>query len=309
MRENLRVPDTPKNRKIAGELRASVCFAIRTGTFDYADRFPDSPNLKLFGLVKKDITVGELAQKWLTLKAMEIGSNALNRYQSVMKNMLPRLGPGRLASSITKEDLLFIRKDLLTGEKGSRKTSTSRKGRTVPTVNYYMTTTAGMFSFAAENGYLEKNPFNSITPLRKSKPVPDPLTRDEFSRLIDACHHQQTKNLWTVAVFTGMRHGEIAALAWEDIDLKAGTITVRRNFTKIGDFTLPKTDAGTNRLYIFWHQQLKHLKTRRCLLVLAGSIRSLFNYASTEEQFCTSALLFSVRKSFARITRRVLTTR
>ncbi|EOA7027119.1 site-specific integrase, partial [Escherichia coli] len=91
-------------------------------------------------------------------------------YQSVMKNMLPRLGPGRLASSITKEDLLFIRKDLLTGEKGSRKTSTSRKGRTVPTVNYYMTTTAGMFSFAAENGYLEKNPFNSITPLRKSKP-------------------------------------------------------------------------------------------------------------------------------------------
>ncbi|WP_349252410.1 phage tail tip protein, partial [Escherichia coli] len=51
-----------------------VCFAIRTGTFDYAERFPDSPNLKLFGLVKKDITVGELAQKWLTLKAMEISS-------------------------------------------------------------------------------------------------------------------------------------------------------------------------------------------------------------------------------------------
>ncbi|HGX2821405.1 TPA: tyrosine-type recombinase/integrase [Escherichia coli] len=269
VRENLRVPDTPKNRKIAGELRASVCFAIRTGTFDYAERFPDSPNLKLFGLVKKDITVGELAQKWLTLKAMEISSNALNRYQSVMKNMLPRLGPGRLASSITKEDLLFIRKDLLTGEKGSRKTSTSQKGRTVPTVNYYMTTTAGMFSFAAENGYLEKNPFNSITPLRKSKPVPDPLTRDEFSRLIDACHHQQTKNLWTVAVFTGMRHGEIAALAWEDIDLKAGTITVRRNFTKIGDFTLPKTDAGTNRVIHLLAPAIEALKKQAMLTRLS----------------------------------------
>jgi hypothetical protein len=31
VRENLGVPDTAKNRKIAGELRSSVCFAIRMG--------------------------------------------------------------------------------------------------------------------------------------------------------------------------------------------------------------------------------------------------------------------------------------
>ncbi|HAX5552261.1 TPA: site-specific integrase, partial [Escherichia coli O157] len=111
--------------------------------------------------------------------------------------------------------------------------------------------------------------FNSITPLRKSKPVPDPLTRDEFSRLIDACHHQQTKNLWTVAVFTGMRHGEIAALAWEDIDLKAGTITVRRNFTKIGDFTLPKTDAGTNRVIHLLAPAIEALKNQAMLTRLS----------------------------------------
>ncbi|WP_213730285.1 Arm DNA-binding domain-containing protein, partial [Citrobacter freundii] len=57
VRENLGVPDTAKNRKIAGELRVSVCFAIRTGSFDYATQFPDSPNLKAFGVSKKDITV------------------------------------------------------------------------------------------------------------------------------------------------------------------------------------------------------------------------------------------------------------
>lgn len=48
VRENLGVPDTPKNRKTAGELRSSVCFAIKMGTFNYASQFPESLNLKKF---------------------------------------------------------------------------------------------------------------------------------------------------------------------------------------------------------------------------------------------------------------------
>ncbi|PSY63637.1 tyrosine-type recombinase/integrase [Escherichia sp. 20412-1] len=249
VRENLGIPDTAKNRKIAGELRTSVCFAIRMGNFDYAAQFPESPNLKHFGLGKREITIKALAEKWLDLKKIEIGGNALNRYQSVVRNMLPRIGGNRLASSVTKEDLLFIRKDLLTGYHNlSNGKTTPVKGRSVVTVNYYMTTIAGMFQFAADNGYTESNPFNGLTPLKRSRTEPDPLTHDEFIRFIDACHHQQTKNLWSLAVYTGIRHGELISLAWEDIDLKAKTMTIRRNYTKLGEFTLPKTEAGTDRV-------------------------------------------------------------
>ena len=88
VRENLGVPDTAKNRKVAGELRTSVCFAIRMGTFDYAAQFPNSPNLKTFGICKKDITVKFLSEKWLELKRLEICANALDRYESVVRNML-----------------------------------------------------------------------------------------------------------------------------------------------------------------------------------------------------------------------------
>lgn len=45
VRESLGVPDTPKNRKTAGELRTSICYAIKTGNFNYAEQFPDSLNL------------------------------------------------------------------------------------------------------------------------------------------------------------------------------------------------------------------------------------------------------------------------
>jgi integrase len=110
--ENLGVPDTAKNRKVAGDLRTSVCFSIRMGKFDYAKQFPDSPNLARFGQSGK-ITVKELADKWVELKRMEISTNTMSRYESIIKNMLP--AGGKLVSAVTTEDLLFIRKDLLTG--------------------------------------------------------------------------------------------------------------------------------------------------------------------------------------------------
>jgi integrase len=44
-----------------------VCFSIKTGNFNYAAQFPDSPNLKRFGVESKEITVLELANKWLEL--------------------------------------------------------------------------------------------------------------------------------------------------------------------------------------------------------------------------------------------------
>lgn len=35
-RESLAVVDTPRNRKLAGDLQASVCYAIKTGSFNNA---------------------------------------------------------------------------------------------------------------------------------------------------------------------------------------------------------------------------------------------------------------------------------
>ncbi|TNL10801.1 integrase, partial [Kosakonia cowanii] len=249
VRENLGVPDTAKNRKVAGDLRTSVCFAIRMGSFDYATRFPNSPNLKLFGLGKKDITVKALAEKWLELKKMEISANAMGRYQSMMRTCLQLLGGGRLVASITQEDALIFRRELLTGyHLPGKNQKIPIKGRSVPTVNTYIAVISGMFQFAVNNRYTNENPFTGMPTLKKARPEPDPLSRDEFVRLIDACPHQQTKNFWTLAVYTGMRHGELCGLAWEDIDLKAGTLTVKRNYTQTKEFTLPKTDAGTNRV-------------------------------------------------------------
>lgn len=291
VRENLGVPDTPKNRKIAGELRSSVCFSIKMGSFNYLAQFPNSSNLKRFGVESKEISVGDLAELWLDLKKMEISENAMGRYRSTIRNMVPRIGATRQASSVTKEDLMVIRKELLTGyqtPKTGHKVIV--KGRTVPTVNFYMGVIANMFRFATDSGYIRENPFNGLSPLKKSRVEPDPLTREEFTRLIDACRHQQTKNMWSLAVYTGIRHGELVSLAWEDIDLKAGTMTIRRNHVRKESFSLPKTDAGTDRVIFLVKPALNILKNQAEMTRLGKQHLvdvALREYGRSEQHPCT----------------------
>lgn len=69
----------------------------------------------------------ELEEKWLDLKRMEISANAFNRYESVARTMVLKIGGSRLVSSVTKEELLYIRKDLLTGYQHSTKNKAAAK--------------------------------------------------------------------------------------------------------------------------------------------------------------------------------------
>lgn len=105
-----------------------------------------------------------------------------------------------------------------------------------------------ILKFAHSNGYIDTNPMENISPLKKAIKKPDPILEEEFPRFISACNSRQIANLWTLAILTGLRHGELCALAWEDIDLVAKTITVTRNLTSQGLFTPPKTEAGTSRV-------------------------------------------------------------
>ncbi len=75
-----------KNRRVAGELRASVCYAIKTGVFDYA-KTVSLPHAiwKKFGEARQDLTIKELAEKFLALKETEVAKTSLNTYRAVIK--------------------------------------------------------------------------------------------------------------------------------------------------------------------------------------------------------------------------------
>lgn len=79
--------------------------------------------------------------------------------------------------------------------------------------------------------------------LQRNRIKPDPLSKTEFNALMES-EKGQSQNMWKFAVYSGLRHGELAALAWEDVDLEKGIVNVRRNLTILDMFGPPKTNAG-----------------------------------------------------------------
>lgn len=251
VRESLGVPDTPRNRKMAGELRTTVCYAIKTGNFDYSKQFPDSRNVFKFGGNRKPVTLNELSAKWMELKEMELSVNAISNYRASFRSVFEVLDGERLANSVSQEDILVARKQLMEGWQRPRgRTHTPKAGRKATTVNGYMLRLYSMFDFGLCNGYLEKNPFQGISPLKQSRPDPDPLTKEEYQRILNCCPTEQMRNMICFAVNTGLRHGELNALAWEDVDTVNWTVKVTRGEALANHFAPPKTEAGVRTIHL-----------------------------------------------------------
>lgn len=56
--------------------------------------------------------------------------------------------------------------------------------------------------------------------------------------------------LWALALYSGLRRGELWALRWEDVDLDAGVIHVRRSWDTHEGEIEPKSGAGARRVPI-----------------------------------------------------------
>lgn len=98
----------------------------------------------------------------------------------------------------------------------------------------------------------------------------------------------QSQNLWKFAVYSGLRHGELAALAWEDVDFEKGIVNVRRNLTILDMFGPPKTNAGIRTVTLL-QPALEALKEQYKLTGHHRKSEITFyhrEYGRTEKQNC-----------------------
>ncbi|MFC7686655.1 site-specific integrase [Ureibacillus sp. GCM10028918] len=68
---------------------------------------------------------------------------------------------------------------------------------------------------------------------------------DEINDFLYVCKEERHYLIFLLAIYTGMRRGEILGLKWDDIDFSKGTIQVNRTLSTIPSvgyiFTTPKT--------------------------------------------------------------------
>lgn len=80
-----------------------------------------------------------------------------------------------------------------------------------------------------------------------------PLTAGQALAFLTATAEHRLHAMFLLAIDTGMRQGELSGLQWDDIDLSAGAVTIRRAIVQIKeDFIVnePKTARGRRRVEI-----------------------------------------------------------
>ena len=240
----------PSNGNIrkAGNLRALIVSEIQSGNFNYAKHFPDSKAIQKFTTTQMIRTYGELCDTYLKAKKLEVSLASYRGIASRLETLKTVVGSNTHIADIQHSDLLNYRNQLLTGDSVSPHSPWLNKtGRAVSTVNGLMNTLTEMLKLAQRSNFISHTPHEGLKMLKRSRKEPDPLLHDEYYAFIKALPPPAAL-LWTIAIHTGLRHGELSALAWEDVDLERGEIHVCRNKTNEGLFVPPKTDAGNRTI-------------------------------------------------------------
>ena len=96
--------------------------------------------------------------------------------------------------------------------------------------------------------YLSRNPADACKLPKVTNPEIKPLEPVEIARLLKEAEQDDYCNLFIVAMFTGMRQGELLGLAWECVDFNSGIITVKQQLQcKDGNYFLETPKSGKNR--------------------------------------------------------------
>ncbi len=124
-------------------------------------------------------------------------------------------------------------------------------GLSPSTVQYIHVTLNKALKQAVADGLIPRNVCEAVKPPRPQKREIAPLSPDQARRFLEACQGEQLEALFVLAVHTGMRQGELLGLHWEDVDLEAGALRVRRALAQTNDgpvLTAPKGAKSRRRI-------------------------------------------------------------
>jgi integrase len=129
-----------------------------------------------------------------------------------------------------------------------------------PTVSRISSMLGLILAFAVQKGWLRRSPL-SDRPLKVLARLPAKrpcLTEEEIHRIFTVlsrrrlCQqshaHAVRVVIFTLAVFTAMRQGEIIALQWGNVDFQNNVINVRHNYSEVDGLKEPKTRAGARTI-------------------------------------------------------------
>jgi integrase len=210
-RYTVQTPDGPKQKTITGKKSESRDDVAAKLTKAIADRdgglVYDADNLK----------VGEYLERWLSDSVRDtVRQRTYEEYAGIVhRHLTPTLGRVKL-KGLTPAQVRGLYRERLDSGLSNR------------TVQYIHVTLNKALKQAVADGMIPRNVAESVKAPRPSKKEIQPLSREQVNALLDTVRGERAEALYAVAITAGLREGELLALRWDDVDLDAGKLQVRR---------------------------------------------------------------------------------
>lgn len=200
--------------------------------------------LKSYYLIQNTIsinfwgTLGDWTSCWMSETVQsKIKPSTYENYYSMLKNhIIPELG-GRKLMSITQEDVKNFLASLEV-----KKLSTNAIRNIFGMLNRVM-------KAAVKKGALFTNPCEDVELPQKEKTTIKALSLSEQYILETAASKDKNGIAVFLALYTGMRIGEISALRWTDVDFESNRLYVNRTVQRIANSDNCNSNCTKTRLF------------------------------------------------------------
>jgi integrase len=221
-------------------------------------------------------TVGELLDRWLTTVIRhKIKPTTLEDYTlTITKHLKPALGhiPVQALTAATVQKFYSDRLDAGIG------------ARTVQLCHQRL---QQALALAEREGIVSRNVCRSTEPPKAAPRPGTSWTAEEARRFLSAAEDDNYWPLWSLALATGLRRGELLGLRWQDLDFDRRLLTVRQSVVLLDGSPIIqglKTDASRRAVKLS-SDVVAALRTHR--LAYAERRLASSQWADKDLVFCT----------------------
>ncbi len=171
------------------------------------------------------LTVEAYATKWLEQKRNEgLASRTISRYESAVRlHVVPALG----ALPLAKVKPLHVRQAMATwraGRKDRKKGDLSAR-----TLHHVFMLLSSIFADAQRDDLTRKNPCRQMRAPSKGRSAVTTVDEETTLAILDRLDDTPLGVAARLALFTGVRRGELLALTWADVDLDGRALSIGKS--------------------------------------------------------------------------------
>ncbi|MFX4261307.1 tyrosine-type recombinase/integrase [Pelotomaculum propionicicum] len=195
------------------------------------------------------MSLKEFLKYWLKMYAKtHCRKNTYDSYEIfIEKHIIPELGHIALAK-LTPSQV----EELLVNKANSGRADGKEGGLSQRSVKYIYSILHMALAYAVRKDMILKNPVEKVETPELTKKAVHAWTLEEAKKFLLVAEGSRFYTLFTLALSTGMRRGELLGLRWQDIDMRdnLGIINIRNGLSKQRTLEVTKTENSQRAVVI-----------------------------------------------------------